>query len=249
VNPNLILSSASGGTDVCTAFVGGVPLLPVYSGEITCRALGAAVDSFRPDGTPAPTGELGELVITAPMPSMPVGFWNDTDGSRYREAYFDTFPGVWRHGDWLTITERGTLVITGRSDATLNRGGVRLGTSEFYSVVEGFAEVADSLVVHLEDPDGGPGELILFVVPAPGATVDDALVTRIAKELRSALSPRHVPDAVHVVSAVPRTLSGKKLEVPVKRILTGTPADRAAAKGALVNPESLAEFESPVRRA
>ncbi|GAA0900912.1 acetoacetate--CoA ligase [Virgisporangium ochraceum] len=249
VNPDLVLSSASGGTDVCTAFVGGVPLLPVYSGEITCRALGAAVDSFRPDGTSAPTGELGELVITAPMPSMPVGFWNDTDGSRYREAYFDTFPGVWRHGDWLTITERGTLVITGRSDATLNRGGVRLGTSEFYSVVEGFAEVADSLVVHLEDPEGGPGELILFVVPAPGAAVDDALVTRIAKELRGGLSPRHVPDSVHSVTAVPRTLSGKKLEVPVKRILTGTPADQAAAKGALVNPESLSEYESLVRRA
>lgn len=244
INKDLVLSSASGGTDVCTAFVGGVPLLPVYSGEITCRALGAAVDAFRPDGTPAPTGELGELVITGPMPSMPVGFWNDTDGSRYREAYFDTYPGVWRHGDWLTITERGTLVITGRSDATLNRGGVRLGTSEFYSVVEGFAEVADSLVVHLEDPAGGPGELILFLVPAPGVTVDDTLRTRIAKELRGGLSPRHVPDTVHSVTAVPRTLSGKKLEVPVKRILTGTPADSAAAKGALANPESLAEYEN-----
>jgi acetoacetyl-CoA synthetase len=249
VNPNLVLSSASGGTDVCTAFVGGVPLLPVHSGEITCRALGAAVDSFRPDGTPVPTGELGELVITGPMPSMPVGFWNDKDGSRYREAYFDTFPGVWRHGDWLTITERGTLIITGRSDATLNRGGVRLGTSEFYSVVESFAEVADSLVVHLEDPAGGPGELILFVVPASGHTVDDALITRIAKELRSGLSPRHVPDTVHSVGAVPRTLSGKKLEVPVKRILTGTPADRAAAKGALANPESLSEYEALAKRA
>jgi acetoacetyl-CoA synthetase len=244
VSPSLQLASASGGTDVCTAFVGGVPLLPVYSGEITCRCLGAAVDSFRPDGTSAAPGELGELVITKPMPSMPVGFWNDADGSRYREAYFDTFPGVWRHGDWLTITERGTLVITGRSDATLNRGGVRLGTAEFYSVVEGFAEVADSLVVHLEDPQGGPGELILFVVPAAGATVDDDLRSRIAKELRGALSPRHVPDSVHSVAAVPRTLSGKKLEVPVKRILSGMPADRAAAKGALVNPESLAEFEA-----
>jgi acetoacetyl-CoA synthetase len=244
VSPTIQLASASGGTDVCTAFVGGVPLLPVYSGEITCRCLGAAVDSFRPDGTSAAQGELGELVITRPMPSMPVGFWNDPDGSRYREAYFDTFPGVWRHGDWLTITERGTLVITGRSDATLNRGGVRLGTAEFYSVVEGFPEVADSLVVHLEDPEGGPGELILFVVPADGVTVDDDLRSRIAKELRSALSPRHVPDSVHSVAAVPRTLSGKKLEVPVKRILGGTPADRAAARGALVNPESLTEFEA-----
>jgi acetoacetyl-CoA synthetase len=244
VSKEVKLASASGGTDVCTAFVGGVPLLPVYSGEITCRCLGAAVDSFRPDGTPSARGELGELVITKPMPSMPVGFWNDPDGSRYREAYFDTFPGVWRHGDWLTITERGTLVITGRSDATLNRGGVRLGTAEFYSVVEGFPEVADSLVVHLEDPAGGPGELILFVVPADGFTVDDDLRGRIAKELRGALSPRHVPDTLHSVSAVPRTLSGKKLEVPVKRILGGMPADRAAAKGALANPESLTEFEA-----
>jgi acetoacetyl-CoA synthetase len=244
VHPEIKLASASGGTDVCTAFVGGVPLLPVYSGEITCRCLGAAVDSFRPDGTSAAPGELGELVITEPMPSMPVGFWNDPDGSRYRDAYFDTFPGVWRHGDWLTITERGTLVITGRSDATLNRGGVRLGTSEFYSVVESFPEVADSLVVHLEDPEGGPGELILFVVAAEGVTVDDDLRSRIAKELRGALSPRHVPDTVHSVAAVPRTLSGKKLEVPVKRILSGMPADRAAAKGALANPESLTEFEA-----
>jgi acetoacetyl-CoA synthetase len=248
VSRTIKLASASGGTDVCTAFVGGVPLLPVYSGEITCRCLGAAVDSFRPDGTPAAAGELGELVITKPMPSMPVGFWNDADGSRYREAYFDTFPGVWRHGDWLTVTERGTLVITGRSDATLNRGGVRLGTAEFYSVVEGFAEVADSLVVHLEDPAGGPGELILFVVPAAGVTVDDELRSRIAKELRGALSPRHVPDSVHSVAAVPRTLSGKKLEVPVKRILGGMPADRAAAKGALVNPESLTEYEALAKR-
>jgi acetoacetyl-CoA synthetase len=244
VSPTVKLASASGGTDVCTAFVGGVPLLPVYSGEITCRCLGAAVDSFRPDGTPAAPGELGELVITEPMPSMPVGFWNDPDGSRYRDAYFDTFPGVWRHGDWLTITERGTLVITGRSDATLNRGGVRLGTAEFYSVVEGFAEVADSLVVHLEDPAGGPGELILFVVPAAGVEVDEALRGRIAAELRRSLSPRHVPDAVHGVAAVPRTLSGKKLEVPVKRILGGMAADQAAAKGALVNPESLTEYEA-----
>ncbi|WP_203904492.1 acetoacetate--CoA ligase [Virgisporangium aliadipatigenens] len=243
VGDGVLLTSASGGTDVCTAFVGGVPLLPVYSGEITCRALGARVEAFRPDGTPAPVGELGELVITAPMPSMPVGFWNDKDGSRYREAYFDTYPGVWRHGDWLTITEHGTLVITGRSDATLNRGGVRLGTAEFYSVVESFDEVVDSLVIHLEDPAGGPGTLMLFIVPAPDATLDEALRARIAKELRSALSPRHVPDVMTQVAAVPRTLSGKKLEVPVKRILTGTPAETAAAKGALVNPESLTEYE------
>nr|BFE65230.1 acetoacetate--CoA ligase [Dactylosporangium thailandense] len=241
VSKDVLLASASGGTDVCTAFVGGVPLLPVRAGEIACRALGARVEAFAADGTPV-VGELGELVITAPMPSMPVGFWGDADGSRYAEAYFGTYPGVWRHGDWITIDERGACVITGRSDATLNRGGVRLGTSEFYSVVEGLDEVVDSVVVHLEDPEGGAGELLLFVVLADGVTLGDTLRARIARELRTALSPRHVPDEVFQVGAVPRTLSGKKLEVPVKRILTGTPVDRAAAKGALANPESLQYF-------
>ena len=172
VGDALQLHSISGGTDVCTSFVGAAPILPVYAGEIACRCLGAKVEAFDPTGTPV-IGEVGELVITAPMPSMPVGFWQDTDGSRYREAYFDVFPGVWRHGDWITISERGSCVITGRSDATLNRGGVRLGTSEFYSVVEGLAEVVDSVVVHLEDADGGSGDLLLFVVLAPGLTLDD----------------------------------------------------------------------------
>jgi acetoacetyl-CoA synthetase len=236
------LHSISGGTDVCTAFVGAAPLVPVRAGEISCRCLGAAVDAFDPTGAPV-VGEVGELVITAPMPSMPVGFWNDPDGSRYREAYFDVFPGVWRHGDWITITEWGSCVITGRSDATLNRGGVRLGTSEFYSVVESLPEVVDSLVIHLEDAEGGSGELLLFVVLADGITLDDALKARIAAALRTSLSPRHVPDQIHQVRAVPRTLSAKKLEVPVKRILTGTPVEKAAAKGALVNPESLTAFE------
>jgi acetoacetyl-CoA synthetase len=236
------LQSISGGTDVCTAFVGASPLLPVRAGEIPCRCLGAAVDAFDPVGHSI-VGEVGELVITAPMPSMPVGFWNDPDGSKYREAYFDVFPGVWRHGDWITITEYGSCVITGRSDATLNRGGVRLGTSEFYSVVEGMDEVVDSLVVHLEDAEGGAGELLLFVVLADGRTLDDDLRARIARQLRTALSPRHVPDEIYQVRAVPRTLSAKKLEVPVKRILTGTPVEVAAAKGALVKPESLTAFE------
>ncbi len=236
------LQSISGGTDVCTGFVGASPLLPVRAGEIPCRCLGAAVDAFDPAGNPV-VGEVGELVITAPMPSMPVSFWNDTDGSKYREAYFDIFPGVWRHGDWITITEYGSCLITGRSDATLNRGGVRLGTSEFYSVVEGLDEVLDSLVVHLEDAEGGPGELLLFVVLHDGRQLDDTLRTRINAQLRNALSPRHVPDQIYQVRAVPRTLSAKKLEVPVKRILTGTPAESAAAKGALANPESLTAFE------
>ncbi len=237
------LQSVSGGTDVCTGFVGGAPLLPVTVGEIACRCLGAKVEAYDPAGHPV-IGTVGELVITAPMPSMPVGFWGDTDGSRYREAYFDVYPGVWRHGDWITITDRGTCIITGRSDATLNRGGVRLGTSEFYSVVEGLNEVVDSLVVHIEGADGGAGELLLFVVLADGVVLDHALRSRIAGELRTALSPRHVPDEIYQVAAVPRTLSNKKLEVPVKRILTGTPVDAAAAKGALANPESLAAFES-----
>jgi acetoacetyl-CoA synthetase len=242
VSETLQLQSLSGGTDVCTGFVGGVPLLPVYAGEIACRCLGARVEARSADGRPV-VGELGELVITAPMPSMPVCFWNDPDGRRYREAYFDVYPGVWRHGDWITISERGSCVITGRSDATLNRGGVRLGTAEFYSVVEGLDEVTDSVVIHLEDAEGGAGELLLFVVLAEGRELDDALRARIARELRTALSPRHVPDEIHQVRAVPRTLSAKKLEVPVKKILTGTPVDSAAATGALANPESLVAFE------
>jgi acetoacetyl-CoA synthetase len=232
------LHSISGGTDVCTAFVGASPLVPVRAGEIPCRYLGAAVEAYDPTGKPV-IGQLGELVITQPMPSMPVGFWNDPAGDRYREAYFDVFPGVWRHGDWITIAEDGSCVITGRSDATLNRGGVRLGTSEFYSVVEGLPGVADSLVVHLEDTD----RLLLFVVLEDGTELDDGLRSRIAAALRTALSPRHAPDEIYEVRAVPRTLSSKKLEVPVKRILSGTPATQAAATGALANPESLAAFE------
>ncbi|GAB7048327.1 acetoacetate--CoA ligase [Catenuloplanes indicus] len=240
VGRDVRLDSLSGGTDVCTGFVGGSPLLPVHAGRIACRALGARVEAFDPAGKPV-LDQLGELVITAPMPSMPVGFWGDEDGSRYREAYFDVFPGVWRHGDWITIGEDGSCVITGRSDATLNRGGVRLGTAEFYSVVEGLDEVADSLVVHLEESD----ELLLFVVPSAGFDLDlDAL----RHALRTGLSPRHVPDEIHPVGAVPRTLSGKKLEVPVKRILGGTPAGAAAAKGALANPESLTAFEQLAAR-
>lgn len=240
----LLLQSLSGGTDLCTGFVGGVPLLPVWRGEISCRCLGAKVEAYDPDGTPV-IDALGELVITVPMPSMPVGFWGDESGARYREAYFDAFPGVWRHGDWITITRRGSCVITGRSDATLNRGGVRLGTAEFYAVVEDLDEVVDSLVVHLSE--GDRDELLLFVVPARGAELDSGLRARIAAELRRALSPRHVPDEILPVPAVPRTLSGKKLEVPVKRILTGTEPARAAAEGALANPDSLAPFADLAR--
>jgi acetoacetyl-CoA synthetase len=246
VGRDLQLQSLSGGTDVCTGFVGSAPLLPVIEGVIACRCLGSKVEAYDPAGRPV-TDELGELVITAPMPSMPVGFWNDPDGKRYREAYFDVFPGVWRHGDWITIDAAGRSVITGRSDATLNRGGVRLGTSEFYSVVEGLPEVLDSVVVHLEQADDPNGELLLFVVLADGIELDDVLRARLKSELRGSLSPRHVPDEIHQVRAVPRTLSAKKLEVPVKRILTGTPVESAAAKGALANPESLTAFEELAR--
>ncbi|MFF5291397.1 acetoacetate--CoA ligase [Paractinoplanes globisporus] len=246
VGTRLQLQSLSGGTDVCTGFVGASPLHPVIEGVIACRCLGAKVEAYDPSGRSV-IDELGELVITAPMPSMPVGFWNDPDGKRYREAYFDVFPGVWRHGDWITIGADGTCVITGRSDATLNRGGVRLGTAEFYSVVEGLPEIADSVVVHLEQDDNPNGELLLFVVLADGADLTDDLTAKIRRELRTALSPRHIPDEIHQVRAVPRTLSAKKLEVPVKRILTGTPVESAAAKGALANPESLTAFEELAR--
>ncbi len=237
VAPSVRLESVSGGTDVCTAFVGGSPLVPVWEGEISCRALGAAVEAFAEDGR-ALIGEQGELVLTAPMPSMPVRFWNDDDGSRYRAAYFGEFPGIWRHGDWITITERGSCVITGRSDATLNRGGVRIGTAEFYAVVESLPEIADSVVIHLEVGD----ELLLFVALREGQQLDDALQQRIRVGLRSQLSPRHVPDRIVSVPAVPRTLSGKKLEVPLKRILTGTPVDEAASRGSLANPQALDAF-------
>jgi len=238
--------SLSGGTDVCTGFLGPSPLVPVWAGEISCRMLGARVEAFDEGGRPV-LGREGELVITAPMPSMPVAFWNDADGSRLREAYFSTYPGVWRHGDWLTITERGSCIVSGRSDATLKRGGVRIGTAEFYGIVEGLPEIADSLVVHLEDDAGGPGELLLFVVTRDGAPLDDELRRRLAQALRTDLSPRHVPDQILAVPAIPRTLSGKKLEVPVKRILLGTTADTAASLDALADPRSLQPFEALAR--
>jgi acetoacetyl-CoA synthetase len=246
VSPAIQTASLSGGTDMCTGFLGPSPLVPVWSGEISCRMLGAKVEAFDEQGRSV-VGREGELVITAPMPSMPVALWNDPDGSRLHDAYFSTYPGVWRHGDWLTITERGSCVVTGRSDATLNRGGVRIGTAEFYGIVEALPEVAESLVVHLEDDAGGPGELLLFVVPRDGAELDDDLRRRIAQTLRTELSPRHVPDRVVAVPAIPRTLSGKKLEVPVKRILLGAAADATASRDSLADPRSLQPFEALAR--
>ena len=242
VSDTALLGSLSGGTDVCSGFVGPSPTLPVHAGRITCRCLGAAVAAYDEHARPV-IGRLGELVIEKPMPSMPVGFWDDPDGSRYHAAYFADIPGVWRHGDWITIDPDGTCVITGRSDATLNRGGVRLGTAEFYTVVEALPEVHDSLVVHLEDDQGGAGTLVLFVVLTPGHHLDDHLTRTITTALRTQLSPRHVPDLIHQLTALPRTLSGKRIEVPAKKILQGTPTDQAVARGALTTPHALTELE------
>ena len=230
------LFSTSGGTDLCTAFVGGVPILPVYEGELQGRSLGASVEAWDPEGRPL-IGEVGELVITRPMPSMPLYLWNDPDGERYRESYFDMYPGIWRHGDWIEITERGTAIITGRSDSTINRGGVRMGTAEIYRAVLAIDEVVDALVVDV-------GTMPLFVVLREGAELDDDLVARIRARVREDCSPRHVPDEVIQVQEVPRTLSGKVLELPVKRILQGTAPEQAASRDSLQNPAALDFFVS-----
>lgn len=240
VKRDLLLASISGGTDVFTAFIGGGPTLPVRAGEIQCRCLACKVESFNERGEPV-TGEVGELVVTEPMPSMPVRFLNDPDGSRLRESYFDAYPDVWRHGDWLKITEGGACVVYGRSDSTLNRSGVRMGTSEFYRVVEELPEVLDSLVVDTTRL-GEEGELLLFLVMREGFALDDAMRRRVTDAVRANLSPRHAPDSTLQIAEVPRTLNGKKLEVPVKKILAGTPVDQAASADALANPQALDFF-------
>jgi acetoacetyl-CoA synthetase len=234
------LFSTSGGTDVCTAFVGGVPTLPVYEGELQARSLGAKVEAFDEQGRPV-IDEVGELVLTEPLPSMPVFLWGDADGSRYRETYFDMYPGVWRHGDWIEITSRGTAIIYGRSDATINRGGIRMGTSEIYSAVLSLPEVVDALVVDLPRPDT-EGWMLLFVVLREGVSLDDGLIAAIKRRIREDCSPRHVPNEIREIAEVPRTLSGKALEVPVKRILMGTPPEQAASRDSLVNPGALDYF-------
>jgi acetoacetyl-CoA synthetase len=234
------LFSTSGGTDLCTAFVGGVPLLPVYRGELQARALGAAVEAFDEDGKPV-TDEVGELVITEPMPSMPVYLWGDADGSRYRASYFEMYPGIWRHGDWIEITSRGTAIIYGRSDSTINRGGVRMGTAEIYRAVLEVPQVVDALVVDVPR-EGTEGWMPLFVVPADGAELDDDLRAEIKRRIREQCSPRHVPNEVLQIKEVPRTLSGKVLEVPVKRILMGEDPAKAASRDSLANPSSLDYF-------
>jgi len=240
VKSDLWLASISGGTDVCGCFIAGAPILPVYSGELQCRALGVNAQAYDTDGNSV-IGVMGELVVTEPMPSMPIYFWNDPDGRRYRESYFEMYPGTWRHGDWVVINERGGVVIYGRSDSTINRQGVRMGSSEIYRVVEGLPEVLDSLVVDLEGL-GGASYMPLFVVLREGVELDAALERKIKDAIRTALSPRHVPDAIFAVPDVPRTLSGKKLEVPVKKILMGVPVERAANPDSLRNPELLPFF-------
>ncbi|MGI8974511.1 MAG: acetoacetate--CoA ligase [Gaiella sp.] len=235
------LFSTSGGTDLATAFVGGVPTLPVHRGELQARSLGARVEAWGSDGRSL-VNEVGELVLTEPMPSMPLCFWNDPDGSRYRASYFDTFPGVWRHGDWIELTDRGTAIITGRSDSTINRGGIRMGTSELYRAVLALDEVVDALVVDLP-VEGTDGYMPLFVVLRPGLDLSDELTGRIRARIRADCSPRHVPDAVLEIDEVPRTLSGKALELPVKRILMGAPAESTVSRDALANPEALTVFE------
>jgi acetoacetyl-CoA synthetase len=234
------LFSTSGGTDVCSAFVGGVPTLPVFRGELQARSLGAAIESWDEDGK-AQIGEVGELVITEPMPSMPIYFWGDPGGERYRESYFSMWPGVWRHGDWIEITARETAIIYGRSDSTINRGGVRMGTSEIYRAVLSLEEISDALVVDLPR-DGQENWMPLFVVLGDGAQLDDELIKRIARRVREDCSPRHVPNEVIAIPEVPRTLSGKALEVPVKRVLMGDPPERAASRESLANPEAFDWF-------
>lgn len=245
VGAHVQISSMSGGTDVCTAFLTSAPTVPVWRGELSCAALGADVHAVDPDGDDLPLSddptEVGELVIDRPMPSMPVALWADPDGSRLREAYFAEFPGRWRHGDWVRATPRGSFVVTGRSDSTLNRGGVRMGTADLYAVIEGFDEVRDSLVVDTSGAGSEGGELLCFVVLADGASLDDVEPT-LRTALREELSPRHVPDRFLVVDAVPRTLSGKKCEVPVKRILAGVDPDKAVSRDALQDPDSLAPY-------
>jgi acetoacetyl-CoA synthetase len=240
VGSEVQICSVSGGTDLCAAFVCAAPDVPVWEGEISCRALGAAVVALDEAGNEL-IDEVGELVITKPMPSMPVFFWNDPDGSRLREAYFDVYPGLWRHGDWIKITPRGSCVIYGRSDATLNRGGVRMGTAEFYTVVEGLDEVLDSLVIDTSGAGRDDGELLCFLVLAPGVALAD-VEPRLRTALRQNLSPRHVPNRFIQVDEVPRTLNGKKCEVPVKKILAGLDPAKAVSADALRNPDSLEPF-------
>jgi acetoacetyl-CoA synthetase len=235
--PDIWWCNISGGTDIYTAFATGNRELPATPGRMQCRQLGTAVESWDETGKSV-TGEVGELVCVKPLPSMPICFWNDSGNSRYLGSYFDTYPGIWRHGDWLVIDEHGVCTISGRSDATIKRQGLRMGASEIYSAVEGLTEIADCMVIDLQT-GVGESKLIMFVALVPGAALDEALRNRIAGAIRSSLSPRFVPDEVIAVPGVPRTLSGKKQEVPVKRLLQGHPAMKVINRDAMANPEVL----------
>jgi acetoacetyl-CoA synthetase len=240
IKPGIWLASTSGGTDVCSSFLGGTPLLPVHAGELQCRALGAHVEAFDEQGQ-ALINEVGELVVTKPLPSMPLYFWNDPDGKKYLNSYFDTYPGIWRHGDWIKITPDGGGVIYGRSDSTINRKGIRMGSSEIYRIVDEIPDVLDSLVIGLEQA-GGNYYMPLFVVLKPGIILDENLKQRIRTQLRTHLTPYHVPDDIIAITEVPRTLSGKKLEVPIKKLFLGMPLEKSISIGALGNPQSLQFF-------
>jgi acetoacetyl-CoA synthetase len=240
VNRELALESFSGGTDLCTGFVGGCRLLPIYAGEIQGAALGAKVLAFDEAGESV-IDEVGELVIAEPMPSMPLFFWNDPDNRRYLASYFEMYPGIWRHGDWIKFNRRGGCVIYGRSDSTINRQGIRMGTSEIYQTVEALPEVLDSLVIDLESL-GRESYMPLFVVLRPGVALDETLQQKIKQQIRQDISPRHVPNEILIIEQVPYTLSGKKMEVPIRKILLGQPVDKAANPGAMRNPESLQFF-------
>jgi acetoacetyl-CoA synthetase len=246
VGPDVFLGSLSGGTDVAAGFIGPTTLLPVTAGELQRPLLGVAAQAWDEDGRPV-VGELGELVITEPMPTMPLRFWDDPDGSRYREAYFEPWPGVWRHGDWLEITERGTCLITGRSDSTLNRGGVRMGTADIYAAVEGIPAVVDCVVLGVEQPGGGYW-MPLFVQLAPGEELTGELADRIRAAIRADASPRHVPDEIIAVPAVPHTRTGKRLEVPLKRLFQGVAPERALNVGAVDDARAVDHFVDLARR-
>lgn len=243
----LPLYSVSGGTDICSAFCGGVPTVPIWPGELSVRNLGVAMDSWDPDGNPL-RGEVGELVMTRPLPSMPVSFWDDPDGARYRESYFEVYPSVWRHGDWITLTDRDSVVIHGRSDSTLNRHGVRMGSADIYNVVEDVAEVAESLVLGIEEPDGGYWMPLFVVLADPGGELDDELRDRILTAIRTRVSPRHVPDEIHQVEALPHTRTGKRLEVPLKRMMQGADPDAVVQRTALDDPGLLEPFLELARK-
>lgn len=231
------VNSISGGTDVVSAFIGGVPTVPVWPGELSAPYLGVALDAYDEAGQPV-RGEVGELVVTAPMPSMPVAFWRDEDGKRYHDAYFDTYPGIWRHGDWITLTERGSVVVHGRSDSTLNRHGIRMGSADIYQVVEQFPEIAEALVIGAEQPDGGYW-MPLFVVLAPGAELTEDLSARVRDAIRTEVSPRHVPDEIRAAPGVPHTRTGKKLEVPIKKLFQGADPARVVERSAVDDPALL----------